>query len=139
VPPKIGTCLWPALWAEVAAQALSTYHAVPTLSTIDCVSDRARTVLFRIMPRAAIMPGLFGIINPDCFENEQLSQPAVDGINVLIIFDPKGKRTRYNMCSFMVSPKKGGLDVSTDRSSLLPCVRCCLRAKVFDSLSTLKT
>jgi hypothetical protein len=34
-PLKIGPCLGPALWAEVAAQALSVYHAVPALSTID--------------------------------------------------------------------------------------------------------
>jgi hypothetical protein len=34
-PAKIGPCLGPALWAEVAAQALSTYRAGPALSTID--------------------------------------------------------------------------------------------------------
>jgi hypothetical protein len=34
-PLKIGPCLGPALWAEVAAQALSVYRAVPALSTID--------------------------------------------------------------------------------------------------------
>jgi hypothetical protein len=42
-----------ALWAEVAAQALSTYRAGPALSTIDRVSGRARAVLFRVVPRAA--------------------------------------------------------------------------------------
>jgi hypothetical protein len=35
-PLKIGSCLGLALWAEVAAQALSAYRAVPALSTIDC-------------------------------------------------------------------------------------------------------
>jgi hypothetical protein len=52
-PLKIGSCLGPALWAEVAAQALSAYRAVPALSTIDRASGRARAVLFRVVPRAA--------------------------------------------------------------------------------------
>jgi hypothetical protein len=34
-PAKIGPCFGPALWARLAAQALSTYRAGPALSTID--------------------------------------------------------------------------------------------------------
>jgi hypothetical protein len=50
---KIGLCLEPALWAEVAAQAPLIYRVVPTLSSIDCGSSRARAVLFRIVHRTA--------------------------------------------------------------------------------------
>jgi hypothetical protein len=52
-PLKIGPCLGPALWAEVAAQALSTYRAVPALSTIGRASGRASIVLFSVVSRAA--------------------------------------------------------------------------------------
>jgi hypothetical protein len=46
-------CLGPALRAGVAAQALRDYRAVPALGTINRASDRARAVLFRVVPRAA--------------------------------------------------------------------------------------
>jgi hypothetical protein len=49
---KIGSCLGPALWAEVATQALSTYRVGLALRTIGRASDRDRVVLFRVMPRA---------------------------------------------------------------------------------------
>jgi hypothetical protein len=52
-PLKIGPCLGLALWAEVAAQALSTYRVVPALSTINRASGRAKAVLFRAVPRAS--------------------------------------------------------------------------------------
>jgi hypothetical protein len=52
-PAKIGSCLGPALWAGVAAQALSTYRAGLALSTIDRASGCARAVLFRIVLCAA--------------------------------------------------------------------------------------
>jgi hypothetical protein len=52
-PLKIGPCLGLALWAEVVAQALSTYRVVPALSTINRASGRAKAVLFRAVPRAA--------------------------------------------------------------------------------------
>jgi hypothetical protein len=48
----IGSCLGPALWAEVAAQALNGCRAVPALSTIDRASDRVGVVFFRVVPRA---------------------------------------------------------------------------------------
>jgi hypothetical protein len=46
-------CLGTALRAGVAAQALRDYRAVPALGTINRASDRARAVLFRVVPRAA--------------------------------------------------------------------------------------
>jgi hypothetical protein len=61
-PLKIGSCLGPALSAEVAAQALSAYHVVPALSTI----VMPRVVLWPcflvwcLMP--LIVPGPFGIL-----------------------------------------------------------------------------
>jgi hypothetical protein len=52
-PAKIVPCFGPALWAEVAAQALNGGRAGTALSTIDCASDRARAVLFRVVLRAS--------------------------------------------------------------------------------------
>jgi hypothetical protein len=52
-PTKIGPCLGPALWAEVAAHALSTHRVVPALGTINRASCRDRAVLFRVVPRAS--------------------------------------------------------------------------------------
>jgi hypothetical protein len=53
VPPPIGPCFGPAQRAEVAAQALKGRRAGPALGTINRASDRARAVLFRVVPRAA--------------------------------------------------------------------------------------
>jgi hypothetical protein len=50
---KIVSCFGPALWAEVAAQALKGGQAGPALSTIDRALDRARIVLFRVVLRAS--------------------------------------------------------------------------------------
>jgi hypothetical protein len=52
VPPPIGPCFGPAERAEVAAQALKGRRAGPALGTINRASDRARAVLFRVVPRA---------------------------------------------------------------------------------------
>jgi hypothetical protein len=69
-PLKIGSCLGPTLWAEVAAQPLSIYRAGLTLSTTDRASSRARAVLFgavpgaanRVWPRNTILPGLSALL-----------------------------------------------------------------------------
>jgi hypothetical protein len=73
-PTKIGPCLGPALWAEVAAQALSTHRVVPALGTIDRASCRARAVLFRVVPRAShrVCPIWNSIDNTDLLDQALL-------------------------------------------------------------------
>jgi hypothetical protein len=48
-PTKIGLCLGPALWAEMAAQALTPHRVGPALGTLII----PRVVLFRVVPRVA--------------------------------------------------------------------------------------